>query len=1025
MLHSEKQSSEPLLHQAVVVGDISTVRLLIQNGADTTEFNSEGATPLHLSVGYASKVEAIAIDIVRCLLEANADPWQALGEDKAVTKMGDEIPYPPIQIVFSSGNESMVRLFLPYIQTQSEAQSAFLWAIDGTKNLEMIRAILDLGLMDINAHLNGHTPLFSACLRRDLNTISLLLGAGANTNIPTKHPAIAGANTLHALAAPSYYGYFCEDESSSERLRDCFKCIIAAGANVHQADCNGTTPLHIVQSPMAAHILIDAGMDVNAMNSEGEGPLHVAHSLDVIEVLVSQADINMRNRRGKTLFLKAVLFRTLRGGIREVPGLEACLRLVELGADVTVIDHDGNSALHYLAKRRDLSTSHGVRLLNCLMERGVDPSLRNQRGDMALHSLGRSRKQDIEIFLEITKSDINSVDSRGHALLFIIMSNRLHHPAEMEAIISTLAKAGARFDVIDQRGRTLLHAALQHQGSNGNILRLLVDHGVDPKQADSSGNTLWHEAASQFSTGRVSPHLLRQMVALNIDLRKTNDIGRTPLHVMCERDQWWLKDGIGASLELEDCDQVKGPDQTLFDYILEQSPEDVNRKDHAGTTPLHLTSTFSSQITKKLLEADADARLTTREGMNVFHLAAKCRQSNTIGLVLDWFRSSKTIEDLHTSLNAKDDHGRSPLYYACTSGHCSAVELLIMAGAKVQMEPYHGSALNGCADFEQEEDNWQHHGGGYDEPYAYRALIDHAGCLDITNRRRDCYHMARIDHILSLILSNTTTPSCDAIDKAIDTAVRRQSDYTVEQLVRIRNSLGYKGNLASLMGNPDFSHHVHSLLRSRFHEAVPACVTQHSPSHGELHAILIELAKGGDFQLLETLLTPQVVLSLMERSAWRSDTSGQNMASLLISACESEEPNLSVIQLLVSKGAKLDEPGLPADPRYWDRTGETPLHSVAKLGHRYWWLTEQALPFMLEQKVDLDVRDIGGHTPLDTSLKGMCEPSWNSRTTEMFLRAGANPSSTDDSGMSSLSRAVGNKAVHKMLLQYGAVSAVD
>ncbi|KAF4991657.1 hypothetical protein FGRMN_7669 [Fusarium graminum] len=131
---------------------------------------------------------------------------------------------------------------------------------------------------------------------------------------------------------------------------------------------------------------------------------------------------------------------------------------------------------------------------------------------------------------------------------------------------------------------------------------------------------------------------------------------------MCKRDQWWLKDSIDANLELDDCDQLNEPDQTLFECILEQGPGDANRKDYTGTTPLHLASTFSSQITRKLLDADADARLTTREGMNVFHLAAKCRHSNTIGIILDWFGVNKTIEDLHTSSSAKDGHGRPPLY---------------------------------------------------------------------------------------------------------------------------------------------------------------------------------------------------------------------------------------------------------------------------------------------------------------------------------------------------------------------------
>jgi ankyrin repeat protein len=310
---------------------------------------------------------------------------------------------------------------------------------------------------------------------------------------------------------------------------------------------------------------------------------------------------------------------------------------------------------------------------------------------------------------------------------------------------------------------------------------LLVEHGVDLKQTDFVGNTIWHEAAIWFATFGGPPHLFHEIRTLGADPSKANDRGRTPLHVLCEYDQWWLREGIGAKMALEYDDQTKEEGQTtMFEYLLQQCPEDVNSMDQDGITPLHLTSTFSAHMTKGLLKAGADATMTTHEGLNVFHLAARCRQSNTIGLVLDWFKTNKNTEELHRAINAKDHQGRSPLYYACASGRCQAVELLIKAGAKVETKTYDGSALNGCADLEEEQDNWQRSSEDEDVTDAGSVLIDDARRLKLADRRWNGYRMDRLDDILSLIFSNTTASSCRAIDKAIITAVARQSDYTVE-----------------------------------------------------------------------------------------------------------------------------------------------------------------------------------------------------------------------------------------------------
>jgi ankyrin repeat protein len=60
---------------------------------------------------------------------------------------------------------------------------------------------------------------------------------------------------------------------------------------------------------------------------------------------------------------------------------------------------------------------------------------------------------------------------------------------------------------------------------------------------------------------------------------------------------------------------------------------DINTPDQDGITALHLASMISPYLVEKLLAAGADPTQTTRDGMNVLHLAARARQSDIVGML--------------------------------------------------------------------------------------------------------------------------------------------------------------------------------------------------------------------------------------------------------------------------------------------------------------------------------------------------------------------------------------------------------
>lgn len=101
-------------------------------------------------------------------------------------------------------------------------------------------------------------------------------------------------------------------------------------------------------------LLLDAGADATVANQNGEAPIHVSYNVDMIKALISKTSIDVRDRDGKTVLLKALSDRDFRLSADRTPVEEFFLKIIELGADTSVVDHHGNSALHNLVSREGL-----------------------------------------------------------------------------------------------------------------------------------------------------------------------------------------------------------------------------------------------------------------------------------------------------------------------------------------------------------------------------------------------------------------------------------------------------------------------------------------------------------------------------------------------------------------------------------------------------------------------------------------------------------------------------------------------
>ena len=165
-----------------------------------------------------------------------------------------------------------------------------------------------------------------------------------------------------------------------------------------------------------------------------------------------------------------------------------------------------------------------------------------------------------------------------------------------------------------------------------------------------------------------------------------NNAGRTPLHT-----------AFSANSNLPHF--LGGPSEPLLEHI----NADIDVADYDKIRPIHLASSFSSELTYRLLELGADTSVLTVEHQTPLMVAVRKRQCNTVGILLDHYRE----HNLLSLVDQVDIEGRSALHYACRSGRPGTVTLLLENGASINLKERRNlTPLYACAEYLEEQTSW-------------------------------------------------------------------------------------------------------------------------------------------------------------------------------------------------------------------------------------------------------------------------------------------------------------------------------
>ncbi len=385
--------------------------------------------------------------------------------------------------------------------------------------------------VDVNApEADGTSALHWAAHSNDLETVQLLLRAGANAKATSRY----GVTPLSEAAT---YG--------SGALVD---ALLKAGADVNTLTTErGETVLMTASragNVDAVRVLLDHGADANAKETfRGQNSLMWAaaeNHPDVVKLLIAHgADPKVRSSDRDTtppkLMAGTPAAPISRGGLTALifaarqGSIESAKTLIDAGADINQGDADTNTPLLIA-----ILNNHDE-LAQMLIDKGADVNLSNKDGRSPLFAAVDAHDVDWSDRPLVKETDkITSLD---------VIKSLIDHKANVNARLTaaSIIKKAAQ----DSADRTLSvgATAFMRAARSGDVevMRLLLDHGADPKLQNKDGvNALMVAAGMGYTDSNrgTEPQALEAVklcVSLGLDVNAASDKMETAMHGAARR----------------------------------------------------------------------------------------------------------------------------------------------------------------------------------------------------------------------------------------------------------------------------------------------------------------------------------------------------------------------------------------------------------------------------------------------------------------------------------------------------------
>lgn len=517
-----------------------------------------------------------------------------------------------------------------------------------------------------------------AAVLPDLRLLRALIARGVDLN-----RAHAGLTPLLAATRDSWHG-----------RPEAVMTLLANGADPRALDAEGNTPLHHAArstDPGVAALLLDAAAEIDALNHEGFTPLGIACATGNWRMarFLLERGARPEPRNGQPALLAAA-----GGDEDDAAGVQL---LLKHKAKVDARGRLDRTPLHEAA-----AAGH-VGIVATLLAAGADPTLGDEHGRTALLEAARG----------------------GH---LAVVNTLLEHARHPQALLAAC----------DGGGRDALMLAVGAENTTAELVRRLLELGLDPQQRDAEGKRALDRAAEAGRWALVAAldpdYGLPPSVSGEHDHALPPD--RAPLAVLREA----LRDGRFDGLErvlpllppaelsalLHEEDMLDAP--AAIDWLLAHGADPYARNAD-GDTPLfalldrgpaalpaldrflaHGIAPAGRGGLARFLAAClrvhglGDARRLQASALELLDRGADPFASSRAGdpplalaMRLDWPALVARLLDAGVALDARDSRGMTPLHLAAALGRVQWVKALVARGASPDTRAADGQTPLGVA----------------------------------------------------------------------------------------------------------------------------------------------------------------------------------------------------------------------------------------------------------------------------------------------------------------------------------------
>ncbi|XP_048588484.1 uncharacterized protein LOC116619849 isoform X3 [Nematostella vectensis] len=472
---------------------------------------------------------------------------QMLGIDEVNVEEVNATTYPDLEIFFESPSRNKTlkagSLFLYQVFPGTTTQcQRLLFKAAKTGELDIVQKLVaffhsDKSFVNSREHSSGNTALHMACRHGHFDIVEHLLENGAEVDSLNNQ-----LNTPFFLATESLH-------------KDIGQLLIEWGTDVKRRNRNSKTAFDLMR-----HYELKIFWEAKSQQWAELVPRLISGDLNALADVIAahhrretvMASLKSRCVSGSTLLHTAAFF----GAIHIIK------LLLEAGANIDCVDHDGNTPLHVKCYG-ETGEPTDLECIEKMLMKGAPLTIRNDRGLMPIHCCAmQGRVDSIQALLLF--------DSDGHIRRSLDMEDEcsppslLHLAAANDHLECAEWLSSNGFEFKENETDILVHKILLEQipcSKRVETVRFLLRQGASVNPTYSAGNTALHLSAGLSNASDV----LELFISFGADVDAVNNDLCTPLFYATQANNMYAASMLieqGANVRMRNLQGL-----TAFDFI--------------------------------------------------------------------------------------------------------------------------------------------------------------------------------------------------------------------------------------------------------------------------------------------------------------------------------------------------------------------------------------------------------------------------------------------------------------------------